>query len=128
MADFGSRNRPALIIEGAPMGARIVPHKTDDTKLVLKGPPDFAQNLCAHMGIDDYKAIAAGEGRGGYHSVEVDKAKFLAAIPEFLTGVLDANEPTQEAPEPIEEEESEESPADLDGMAKLSLKQADFLN
>lgn len=93
--EFGPKNRPVLMIEGTPMGCRLVPHRTDDQLLVLKAPPGMAEGLAAHMNII-HETLSSGEGRGGWHSVAVHKEAFLASLPEFLKEVLASNHPTSE--------------------------------
>ena len=116
--EFGSKNRPVIFFEGTPYGVRVVPHKTDSDRLVLKGNASVVE-IVEEMAIEG-EAIAAGEGRGGFFAVAVNKHDFLEAVPLLLSKALEGNVPTEEAPEPepevledVEDGEDEETPGSL---------------
>ena len=84
--------RPVIGIEGTPVGARIVPHKSDATKLVLKSPhPEGGAALATILGVEVEGEITRGRC---FFMVTVDKAKFLAALAAGLGKVLEVAVPT----------------------------------
>ncbi len=84
--------RPVIGIEGTPVMARIVPHKTDATKLVLKSPhPEGGVALASLLGIEVEGEIVRGSS---FFMVTVDKAAFLAALADGFAKTLEVAVPT----------------------------------
>ncbi len=84
--------RPVIAIEGTPVIARVVPHKTDATKLVLKSPiPEGGVALASLLGIEVEGEITRGRC---FFMVTVDKAKFLAALGAGVAKALEVAVPT----------------------------------
>lgn len=93
---FGPKNRLVVLVEGLPMGARVVPFRGDDNRLVLKAPnPDGALSLAKAMGIP-CKVMNTEPGRGDMFNVSVKKKDFLEGLKGFAADVIEANEATAE--------------------------------
>lgn len=79
--------RLVLALEGTPVGVRIVPHKADATKLVLKAShPEVAGMLCQVMGVQPGKTWQGNS----YFITEVDAQAFQKALPEFVAQAMKA--------------------------------------
>jgi hypothetical protein len=84
--------RLVVVIEGTPVGARIVPHKTNDSKLVLKSPhPEGGAALAALCGVQSGEVIQGSS----YFIVEVDKAAFLEGLSKGAAAILAEAKPTE---------------------------------
>jgi hypothetical protein len=91
--------RVIVAIEGLPVGARIVPHKTDATKLMLKSPnPEGGSYLLQLIGIEPGPVSEGSE----FFMVEVDKKEFLERLPILVEFVTAVTKPTKDR-EPVEE-------------------------
>ncbi len=76
-----NKKRLVIAIEGTPMAVRVVPHKTDDTQLVLKaGNGESAQMLCALMGVP---VLSHFQGQN-YFVTCVSRLVFTGALPGLV--------------------------------------------
>jgi len=102
-----SKSRFCILIEGTAIAVRVVPHKTDADKLMLKAKDP--EGLAALLLMGDVGAGDVGTG-SNFYMVEVDKEAFLAALPRVLSAVLDVTVPTADVPE--KQDGVVENPAD----------------
>lgn len=110
--------RFVLSVENTPLAVRVVPHKTNDKKLVLKsGHPEAAGALMQLGGMTPKEAIRGSS----FFVTEVDRKEFLLAMPTIVGKILDANAKILEAtpllqltdgPEDEEDEDGEEEGGD----------------
>ena len=86
--------RFVLSVENTPLAVRVVPHKTDDKKLVLKsGHPEAAGALMQIAGLAAKPAVQGSS----FFVTEVDRKEFLLALPTIVGKILDANPKTIES-------------------------------
>ena len=109
---FGSKSRLVIAVEGVPVGARVVPHRDDAEKLVLKAPnPEGAASLAQALGIEFTPLAVEASVRSGLCSVVVSKKDFLDNLRTFAETVIEANVPTTVH---VPEEDSEDDDEDED--------------
>lgn len=94
MFNTSNKIRVIVAIEGTPIGARVVPHRDDPSKVMLKAPhPEGAAALAQLCGVSPGAVV---QGRN-YFMVAVDRSAFLAGIAAGLGKALDAAQPTAKA-------------------------------
>ena len=87
MKQMVNRVRLVLAIEGTPVAVRIVPHKSDASKLVLKAlHPEVAGMLCQVMGVVPGKTWQGSN----YFLTEVDAEAFQKSVPVFVAQAMAA--------------------------------------
>jgi hypothetical protein len=94
------KSRFCIAVEGTPVFIRLVPHKTDSKKIVLKSPHPEAAGMLLQLG-----GLAPGTAVQGsnFFITEVARKEFLLALPVIAGKILDANVPTADR-EPQEAE------------------------
>jgi len=99
MSESITKIRPIVIIQGTPVACEIVPHKTDDSKVVLKSPtPEGGASLAQMAGVPVEGEMVKGRY---FFIVTVDKAKLLEGLSRAVGKALDQAEPTKDAPKII---------------------------
>ncbi len=89
------KKRMIIALEGTPIAVRVMLHKEDPMKLVLKAPNDFAAaEFCSRLGVP---VLAAFKG-SSYHITTVWRATFFERFAAAGMGLLTA--PPEALPEP----------------------------
>lgn len=84
------KNRLVIAIENTPISVRVMPHKDEPTKLVLKATNNFAAGeLCGRLGVPVLKAYQGSS----FFITEVWRATFFERFAAAGMGLLDAQEP-----------------------------------